>query len=347
MNQPTAFRKITMSERRTQMKPERAVNRFLSEMKPEWADSTYYNYSSSLSRFLEFCEDDNLENICEIDGFHISDFKSVRRNDGISEMTLYNELSTLRAFLKWCKSMGLIESWVVEDMVLNEPDDKVRSDKLDAEEAEMIRNYLNQFEYATLRHALFAILWDTGIRLGTARSLDVDDYYPEEQYIEVQHRPDQGTPLKNESEANREINLHTWASEILDDYLQMNHKGTTDDHGREPIFASRHGRMTRSNLRMHIRRLTRPCHYTGDCPHGRDQDECEATLDYRAASQCPGSVSPHPIRRGAITHWLNEGHRKELISERMNVGVKTLDEHYDARTESEKRNLRREMFKMD
>ena len=330
------------------MKPERAVKRYLSEMKPEWADSTYYNNSSALNRFLDFCEEDGLDNICEIDGFHISDFKQKRREeDNIKETTLYGDLSSLRSFLKWCSSMGLVESWVVEDMVLNDPDDKVRSDKIDAEEGEQILSYLEQFEYGTMRHALFALLWDTGIRLGTARSLDVDDYHPEEKYIEVKHQPEEDTPLKNKEEAEREINLHEWTCEILDAYLKMNHTGVEDDYGREPMFASRQGRMVRSNLRMHIRRLTRPCHYTGDCPHGRDQSECVAKQDYDKAAQCPGSVSPHPIRRGAITHWLNEGHRKELISERMNVGIDTLDEHYDARTESEKRNIRREIFDMD
>ncbi|WP_225334725.1 tyrosine-type recombinase/integrase [Halomicrobium urmianum] len=332
---------------RTQMKPERAVNRYLTEKKPEWADSSYYNNSSTLNRFLEFCEEDGLDNICEIDGFHISDFKQYRRESGINEVTLYNNLSSLRAFLSWCSSMGLVESWIVDDMVLNEPDDKVRSEMLDADRADHILDYLDNFEYATLRHALFALLWDTGMRLGAARAVDVEDYNSTDQYIEVAHRPDKGTPLKNKHDGQREINLHSWACEILDDYLQMHHEDVTDDYGRTPLFSSRHGRMVRSNLRMHIRRLTRPCHYTGECPHRRDLDECEANQDYRAASKCPGSVSPHPIRRGAITHWLNEGHRKELISERMNVSVNTLDEHYDARTESEKRNLRREMFKMD
>jgi len=338
---------MTRDKRRNQMKPERAIERYLNEREAEWADSSYYNNSCALNRFQEFCEEDNLDNIAEIDGFHISDFKQYRREQGINEVTLYNNLSALRAFLNWCSSMGLIESWVVDDMILNEPDDKVRSEMLDADRADQIRDYLDNFEYATLRHALFALLWDTGMRLGAARAIDVGDYHSEEQFIELVHRPEEDSPLKNKHEGQREVNLHPWACEVLDDYIQMHHENVTDDYGRTPLFASRQGRMVRSNLRMHIRRLTRPCHYTGECPHGRDLDECEANQDYRRASKCPGSVSPHPIRRGAITHWLNEGHRKELISERMNVSVKTLDEHYDARTESEKRNLRREMFEMN
>lgn len=62
------------------------------------------------------------------------------------------------------------------------------------------------------------------------------------------------------------------------------------------------------------------------------------------AQRCTSSVPPRAIRRSAITAWLNEGNRKELLSDRMNVSTKTLEKHYDARTESEKRELRRKAF---
>jgi hypothetical protein len=65
------------------------------------------------------------------------------------------------------------------------------------------------------------------------------------------------------------------------------------------------------------------------------------------AQRCPSSVPPHALRRSAITEWLNRGHNKELLSDRMNVSTKTLDKHYDARTAGEKRELREELFEMD
>lgn len=109
---------------------------------------------------------------------------------------------------------------------------------------------------------------------------------------------------------------------------------------------TKHGRPTGSNLRQNINAFTRPCHYSGDCPHGREIKKCEAS-DYDKAQRCPSSVSPHAIRRSVITEWLNKGHQKELLSDRMNVGTKTLDKHYDARTKKEKRELRKEEFGMD
>ena len=328
------------------MHPERAVERYLKERKPEVAASTQRNHRYALERFTEWCGENGLEDISKLDGFHIHDFKIHRReNGGVNEVTLYNNLAALRVFVRWLESMEVIESEVAENMILPNPDDDTRNEKISAETAESILGYLDKFEYATLRHALFAVLWDTGLRLGTVRGLDIDDYHPEEQYLEVHHRPDTGTPLKNKSKAEREVNLHKWVCEVLDDYVQMHRKEVTDTNGRSPLLTSSQGRPVDSNLRAHINSVTRPCHYSGSCPHNREPEDCEATT-MKYAQRCPSSVPPHAIRRSAITAWLNDGHSKELLSDRMNVSTKTLEKHYDARTEEEKRELRREAFDM-
>lgn len=322
---------------------ERAVERYLKEKKPKVSDSTLYNHSSTLNRFSSFVEQESINQISEVDQFHVSDFKIARREeDDISEMTLYNDLCTIRVFLKWAGSMGLVDSTVAENMILPNPDG-TRDTKIEPETAEKILEYLDKFEYATFRHTLFAILWETGFRMGTVRAIDIDDYYSDDQYFEITHRPDTDTPLKNGQNAEREVNLHQWVCNIIDDYISINRKQAQDDHNRNPLLTTSYGRPAKSNIRAHVNGLTRPCYYSGECPHNRNQETCEAT-EYVYSQRCPSSVSPHPIRRSAITAWLNEGHRKELISDRMDVSTDTLDKHYDARTESEKRELRREHF---
>ncbi|WP_436344232.1 tyrosine-type recombinase/integrase [Natronorubrum sp. FCH18a] len=331
-------RKMTVSK---------AVERYLRERKPEVSRLTHRNHKYALNQFVEWSDKAGLDDISDLDGFHIHDFKIHRReNADINEVTLSNNLSVIRVFVRWLGSMEVVDSDIAENMILPNPDDDARNDKIEPDIAEEILEYLEKFEYATLRHALFAVLWDTGFRLGTIRTLDLRDYYTDEKYVEVHHRPDTGTPLKNKAKAEREVNLHGWVCEVLDDYVKIHRDDVTDEHGREPLFTTQHGRPVSSNLRANINALTRPCHYSGECPHGRDFETCEAAA-MEQAQRCPSSVPPHALRRSAITAWLNEGHSKELLSDRMNVSTKTLEKHYDARTQGEKRELRAEVFEMN
>lgn len=327
-----------------EMTPTEAVERYLKEKRPNVSESTLYNNKCALNQFTDFCEQEDITQLSEIDSFHLSDFK-LHRQEQVSDVTVYNNLCVVRVFIRWAASRDIVESGLAESMILPNPDD-AREAKIEPETADQILDYLDQFEYATLRHILFALLWDTGFRMGTVRALDLGDYHPDEQYVSINHRPETDTPLKNGLSAEREVNLHQWVCDIIDDYVQINRPSITDDYGRKPVLATQHGRPNATNLRAHINALTRPCHYTGECPHNRNQDDCEAA-QYRYSQRCPSSVSPHPIRRSTITAWLNDGHSKELLSDRMDVSTDTLDKHYDARTEQEKRQLRREQFDMN
>lgn len=329
------------------MTPKRAVDRFLKDKRPNVSDSTHYNHSSLLRQFLKWCDREGLDDITELDGWHVHDFKQFRRDqDGIGEVTLMNQLSVLRVFVRWCESMELVDQGLAERMIMPEPDSVVRDDMLRADVVLDILDYLDTYEYGTMRHAVFAVFWSTGFRIGTVRSLDLGDYHSNDGYFTLHHRPESETPLKNKRSAEREINLHRWVCDVLDDYIEMHRDDVLDDYDRAPLFTTKQGRPVDSVIRDHISSVTRPCHYTNECPHDREISECDATSRLYA-QRCPSSVSPHPLRRSAITYWLSEGHEPYLISDRMDVGLETLEKHYDARSESEKRRLRREKFGID
>lgn len=53
-------------------------------------------------------------------------------------------------------------------------------------------------------------------------------------------------------------------------------------------------------------------------------------------------MNPHAIRRGSITHSLNNDTPDKVVSDRANVSPEVIEQHYDRRSEREKMQQRRE-----
>lgn len=189
-------------------------------------------------------------------------------------------------------------------------------------------------------------MWRTGMRIGTVRALDVDDYNGDEQYLELRHRPEAGTPLKNGESAERFVGISERTCRVLDDYIHTNRAAVTDEHGREPLAATPRGRRSRTSLRRLVYYWTCPCRVGMECPHDRDPEECDAT-QWDTASECPSSVSPHPVRRGAITEFLRQDVPEAVVSDRMDVSPDVLDAHYDQRSQKERMEQRWQYIPVD
>lgn len=178
------------------------------------------------------------------------------------------------------------------------------------------------------------------MRRGALHSLDVEDLRPESHALVLEHRPDTGTKLKNGEAGERWVYLGPRWFQPVEEFVEENRRDVTDDYGRNPLLTTRNGRPALTTIYDWVHRATQPCEY-GGCPHDRDPDDCEARGAQNVPSKCPSSHSPHAIRRGAITHHLNDDVPPETVSERMDVSLPVLYEHYDARTPREKMEVRR------
>ncbi|WP_224333502.1 tyrosine-type recombinase/integrase [Haloprofundus halobius] len=325
------------------IEPHRAAELYLGQRETEVARSTLQAHRSRLRYFCRWCDQEGIDNMNDLTGRKLHEFRLWRRDDGdlnpVSEKT---QMQTIRVFIRWCESIEAVEndlSTKVQSPSLATADD-ARDVMLTAERATKVLAYLEKYQYASIEHVTLALLWHTMMRRGSVRALDLDDYHSDEQYVEVVHRPETETPLKNKERGERLVALSEQLCDLLDDWIERQRPNVEDEYEREPLLATANGRIGASTIAKYVYRTTRPCVYTGKCPHDRDVETCDGASD-ELPSKCPTSVSPHAIRRGSITHSLEEGTPDKVISDRANVSQEILDKHYDRRDERTKMEQRR------
>ncbi|RQG89347.1 tyrosine-type recombinase/integrase [Natrarchaeobius chitinivorans] len=334
-----------MSEDLEPLSPAEAVNLYLNHREPELSEKSIQNQRYRLNSFIDWCQETGFENMNDLSGRDLHRFRSWRQKEDVATITLRSQLATLRVFLEFCANIDAVEPGLRERVLLPEVDsvDESRDIKLEEDHANRLLDYLEKFDYASRDHVIVAILWHTGIRLGSLRAFDLNDFDPDDQCLELRHRPETGTRLKNGSKAKRAIAVGETYCRTIQDYIDTHRDSVTDDYGRHPLITSTHGRLSSGAIRATVYKVTRPCLHD-PCPHNRDPTTCEY-MDYQSASGCPSSRSPHGIRRGSITNHLRDGTPEEIVGDRMNVSSDVLEQHYDRRTEREKMELRRQFIK--
>lgn len=333
---------MTVDEERHELEPlnpSTAREMYLDQRRGELADETHRTHDQRLQRFCEWCDETDVDNLNYLSGRDLHQYRIWRASD-VAEVTLNNEMSTLRVFLRFCAAVDAVSESLPNKVLIAHDEETARTEMIEGDHAQATLEYLRKFEYATLPHVLFELLWHTGIRAGAARSIDVGDVHRSESYVSLRHRPAEDTPLKNGEAGERPVALSDEVAVIVGDYVDHKRTDVTDECGREPLFTTAQGRMSKSTIRRTVHTITRPCNYRG-CPHGRDTDECPAAQENDRARECPSSVSPHPVRRGAITHFLRSDTPQRVVSDRMDVSKDVLDRHYDERTDKEKMEQRR------
>jgi len=313
--------------------PETGQELFLDHKSTHCSDATVQNHRYRTNHFVRWCDEEGIDNLNDLTGRDIHRYRLWRKEDGdLNKLSLRMQMSTLRVLLKWAGSIEAVPENLYDKVLVPDVSRKQRQrdETLGAEDAEDILRHLAKYEYASKEHALLGVLWETGIRVGTAHSLDVDDVQTENDCLQVVHRPDTDTTLKNGESGERLIAIKPPLRNLLTDYIEEVRPDIMDEHGREPLFVSEQGRLSRNSLRRVVYRVTAPCYRGEECPgcEGRD-------------AKCEESVSPHAIRRGSITHFLTSDVPDQIVSERMNVSPKVIDVHYDKRSEETKLEQRR------
>ncbi|QSG11308.1 XerD/XerC family integrase [Halapricum desulfuricans] len=346
---------ISMSEE--PIAPDEAVDMWLDHQRSTRADSTIQSYGYRLAPFVDWCEEEGIEDLAKLSSRDVFRFESDRRADDLTIATLNNQIGTLKQFLSFAARIEAVDDDLpqkIEVPTSEEFNAFVSEEKLSTSRAEQIREDLDRYARASRRQAMFELLWHTGCRVGGLRSLDLADCYFDSEDLErlrhqpdvdaavldsveppflyFRHRPDAAvpTPLKNHERSERPVALADDVAARVQEYIDVQRVDRPDGDDRRPLFTTEsgeHGRVSTSSVRREVYIMTQPCRY-GDCPHNREPETCEATA-HSYEARCPSSRSPHPIRSGAITRMRDNGWPPEAVGERVDATPETIRLHYD------------------
>ncbi|WP_226005937.1 tyrosine-type recombinase/integrase [Natrinema salinisoli] len=334
------------------LSPDEGVERYLKRREGEITENTADEYRRKLQYFLEFCELRDVENLNELDGRFVDDYRVWRRDDAtagdaLSAKTMRDEMLLFRAFLWYLESIEAVRPGLGENVLIPElgTDDGVRDVELEPDRVAEILDYLETYQYASCEHVVWLLHCRTGRRSGAIHSLDVTDVHiGEDPYLSFRHRPETGTRLKNGSKGEGDVPITDAVAAVLENYITVQREPVIDEYGREPLLTSSQGRLSKSVMRRQFYKWSRPCAINNECPHGESVETCRAAKSMDDASKCPSSHSCYSARHGHITHLRRLGLPKSVISDRCDVSEKIIDKHYDERSAADRRELQRDLF---
>lgn len=182
------------------IEPHRAQELYLEHKATECTEQTVQSHRYRTNHLIEWLHSTGIDNMNELTGRDLHEFRLWRANEAdINKVTMQTQLTTIRVFLQWLVSIEAVPSDLPTKLLIPSvsKEEIQKDDFLDAEHAEAILEHLSKFQYASRKHALFGLLWETGMRIGEVQSIDQQDINQENLCIEFVHRPDNETTLKN------------------------------------------------------------------------------------------------------------------------------------------------------
>lgn len=349
-----------MSDNLDPVTPEAAMDYYLDARRYDFADDTFATQRYRIKSFVRWLTDEEygdgeIQNMNEVDLRTVHAYRVFKREENFPDdspcngVTMQGQVSTLRKFFEYIADIDAVPSEFHERIRLPTIDDGEDVDErvMEAERAKAILDHLHRWEYATAPHIAFLLFWRTSSRLGGLRALDVGDVDVDDRALQFRHRPEEGTPLKNQSSGERDVSLKPHIVGIIEDYLDSPHRhDVTDEYGRRPLITTQYGRPAPTTYRNWMYGWTQPCQIGEPCPEDRDPAECEAT-NHNERAKCPVSLSPHPIRAGSITAHRDAGTPRQVVSDRGDVSEKILEKHYDRASKRQRMQRRREFIPED
>jgi integrase len=227
--------------------------------------ATRAQYKRTIPTFVDFAADHDITHPQGITTTLIDEFADELFDTYDTDATIATYTKNVRAWLKWLHKRNLCDesTYTLLDKQELGLSPRARDEALPESEARQILSKLRTQRRGSELHAILELLWNTGLRIGEVRALDVSDYRPEVADVSIQHRSETGTRIKNGSaednhpgDGERLTELKPSVVKALNHYIRHQRHDVTDKYGREPLFTTRRGRPSRSTLRRWVYEAT-------------------------------------------------------------------------------------------
>lgn len=332
-----------MGEDLVRVSPQEAAEEYLAHRRLELAESSIGSYARRLRPFVQWCKEQGIESLADLTTRDLKRYMLWLKSQDVSPSTVRNRAMTLYGMLDYCEG-HLAPPDIADDVDIPtlSKSEQTSDTKLADDQAAALLKYYRENHFGSRSHALITILWHVGCRRGALRSLDLEHYHSADAYLEFEHRPDTGLPLKNAEESERAVKLAEWACAVLDEYINRHRNDVRDANGLDPLVTSQRGRPGVETLTQWTYDATLPCVHSA-CPHGNDPADCQWAR-HNHTSKCPSSRSPHQLRTGAITYMLDQGIPVEVVAKRVDAKPETIRRFYDKATTLAEMDRRKHYF---
>ncbi|QSG02500.1 XerD/XerC family integrase [Natranaeroarchaeum sulfidigenes] len=217
----------------TDLSPRQARDRFLDKRSLENSEKTIRSYQNRLTQFVVWCEENGVDRVGDLSGWLLDEYERHLRASDNAPSTQKGKMTAVSQLVQYLEEIEAVEDGLSEKVHVPEVSrQEESSDKmLDTEDAKALLQYYrgSRGSFGTPDHVILEILWNTGCRLAAARGLDLGDYSSDHQYLDFRHRPDSGTPLKNDDQGERVVQISDPVCEAIDTYIRHERSGKRDD----------------------------------------------------------------------------------------------------------------------
>lgn len=259
---------------------EENIIKFLKYLKIEknYSNHTIINYGKDLKIFLNFLEENNINNYKKIDYQLIRKFLEFLYDENYEKKTIARHISSLRSFFKYLIKENIIKE---NPMILisNPKLDKKLPKYLYSEQIEQILSIPDKTTPLGMRDlTILELLYSTGVRVSELVNIKIEDIDFNERTIKI----------LGKGNKERIVLYSKVLSNYLTDYLE---KRNTFNPNHSYLFINKFGnKLTDRGVRLIIDNILK-----------------KGMIDYH--------ISPHMIRHTFATHLLDNGADLKCVQE--------------------------------